>query len=99
MQHLQPDHVLLNQPDKITAAGCAGWQKERGLYFAADWAEVYQPLLAMADPGEQALTGSLLSAEIGLGRHTHTSLILHHQLENLVPGAYRLMANFLAPAK
>ena len=37
-----------------------------------------------------------LSAEIGKGRHTHTALILHHQMEHQVPGAFRLMANLLA---
>jgi len=50
----------------------------------------------MHDPDEQALTGGLLSAVIGNGRHTHTSLVLHHQMANLVPGGYRLMANLLA---
>ncbi|MNL80374.1 hypothetical protein D3C87_2072100 [compost metagenome] len=52
----------------------------------------------MSDAGEKPLTGSLLSAKIGEGRHTHTSLVLHHQLDKLVPGAFRLMANLLQSA-
>ena len=76
----------------------AGWDKERGLYFAAEWDAAYQPLLAMSDAGEAPLHGALISAEIGKGRHTHTSLVLHHQLDRLVPGAFRLMANLVQPA-
>ena len=52
----------------------------------------------MSDSGEKPLLGSLVSAPIGRGRHTHTSLVLHHQLDRLVPGAFRLMANLLQPA-
>ena len=93
--HLQPDHSLLNYPNKISPEDWQGWQKERGLYFAKKWHKDYQPLLSMSDPDEEPLIGSLLSAEVGQGRHTHTSLILHHQMANLVPGSFRLMANLL----
>ncbi|WP_127754554.1 PIG-L family deacetylase [Devosia sp. 1566] len=96
---LEPDHPLLNYPNKIGEADWANWDKERGLYFASEWDEAYRPLLAMNDPGEEPLTGSLLTAEIGEGRHTHTSLILHHQMDKLTPGAFRLMANLIQPAK
>ncbi len=95
--HLVPDHPLLNALNTITEEDWQGWQKERGLYFASDWDNAYTPLLSMADPDEQPLKGSLLSGTFGKGRHTHTSLILHYQLEKLVPGAYRLLANLLNP--
>ncbi|MBO9590048.1 PIG-L family deacetylase [Devosia sp.] len=95
---LDPDHQLLSGPNRITADDFSGWDKERGLYFASAWDEAYIPLLAMSDAGEKPLTGSLLSAKIGEGRHTHTSLVLHHQLDKLVPGAFRLMANLLQSA-
>ncbi|SHJ25452.1 PIG-L family deacetylase [Wenxinia saemankumensis] len=95
---LAPDHPLLTTPNAIGPEDWANWDKERGLYFASDWAPAYTPLLAMSDPGEEPLEGSLLSAEIGEGRHTHTSLILHHQLDQLVPGAFRLLANLVQPA-
>ena len=52
----------------------------------------------MHDPDEQPLKGALISAAIGKGRHTHTSLVLHHQMDKLVPGAFRLMANLVQPA-
>ncbi len=95
---LVPDHPLLTSPNRIGPDDWAGWHKERGLYFARDWADEYVPLLSMADPGEAPHKGALLSARIGDGRHTHCALILHHQMEKLVPGAFRLMANLLTPA-
>lgn len=96
---LAPGHPLLTGPNRIGPEDWAGWDKERGLYFASDWDAAYVPLLAMHDPGESPLAGSLLSAEIGAGRHTHTSLVLHHQLDRLVPGAFRLLANLVQPAR
>ncbi|MEM6637650.1 MAG: PIG-L family deacetylase [Pseudomonadota bacterium] len=91
------DHPILRGPNAIGPADWSGWVKERGLYFAKSWDPAYVPLLSMSDPGEDPLLGALLVADIGQGRHIHTSLILHHQMENLVPGAFRLMANFIAP--
>ena len=96
---LVPEHPLLNTPNVISAADWAGWVKERGLYFAAEWADDYVPLLAMSDPGEAPLMGALLSAELGRGRHVHMALILHYQLEFLVPGAFRLLANLITPGR
>ena len=95
VRHLA-DHPLLSVPNRIGPGDWAGWVKERGLYFAKDWDAAYTPLLEMADPGEAPLRGALLVADVGRGRHVHTSLILHHQMENLVPGAFRIMANLLA---
>jgi hypothetical protein len=95
---LAPGHRLLAGPNRIGPDDWAGWDKERGLYFAAQWDDAYVPLLAMHDAGEAPLAGSLLSAPVGRGRHTHTSLVLHHQLDRLVPGAFRLMANLVQPA-
>ncbi len=94
---LEPEHPLLTTPNRIGAEDWDGWHKERGLYFAKSWDDGYIPLLEMADPGEAPLQGALLSGDIGKGRHVHTSLILHHQMEMLVPGAFRLMANLVTP--
>ncbi|MDR0252257.1 MAG: PIG-L family deacetylase [Brucellaceae bacterium] len=93
---LAPEHKLLNWPNRITDQDWQGWNKERGLYFASHWDAAYQPLLSMHDANEQPLTGALLSARIGKGRHTHTSLVLHHQMDKLVAGAFRLMANLVS---
>lgn len=96
VNYLLPEHPLLTTPNVIGPDDWLGWHKERGLYFAAEWDSAYEALLCMADPDEEPLNGALVSAEIGKGRHTHTSLILHHQMELLVSGAYRLMANLVA---
>lgn len=95
--HHLAKHPVLDTPNRIDPEDWAGWVKERGLYFAKSWDAAYTPLLEMSDPGEAPLRGALLVADIGKGRHVHTSLILHHQMENLVPGAFRLMANLIAP--
>ena len=90
------EHPCLSTPNLIGPDDWAGWVKERGLYFAKSWDPAYVPLLAMADPGEDPHHGALLVADVGRGRHVHVALILHHQMENLVPGAFRLMANLIA---
>lgn len=99
VQILAPGHPLLSRPNPIGPTDWAGWDKERGLYFASEWDAAYEPLLGMHDRGEASLNGALLSARIGEGRHTHTGLVLHHQLDKLVPGAFRLMANLLQPVR
>jgi hypothetical protein len=95
---LKPDSPLLTSPNRIEASDWQGWDKERGLYFAADYDSAYEELLSLNDPGENPLRGSLISARIGRGRHTHVALVLHHQLDKLVPGAFRLLANLVQPA-
>ena len=95
--HLAPEHPVLAGPNPIGPEDWAGWHKERGLYFASAWDPAYVPLVAMSDPGEAPLEGALLAADVGAGRHVHCALILHHQMERLVPGAFRLMANLIAP--
>lgn len=99
VRHLVPDHPLLTGPNRIGPEDWSGWVKERGLYFAKSWDQAYVPLLEMSDPGEAPHRGALLSARIGAGRHSHCALIVHLQMEGLVPGGFRLMANLCAPAR
>ncbi|MFK7857312.1 MAG: PIG-L family deacetylase [Granulosicoccus sp.] len=94
--YLQEDHSVLHFPNVIQDDDWQGWHKERGLYFAKSWDSCYAPILSMKDPEELPHEGALLVATIGEGQHIHTSLILHHQMDMLVPGAFRLMANLLA---
>ena len=95
VRHLA-DHPVLTTPNPIGPEDWAGWVKERGLYFAKNWDKAYTPLIEMADPDEAPHRGALLVADIGQGRHVHTSLILHHQMEKLTSGAFRIMANLVA---
>lgn len=95
---LRPDHPFLTGPNRIRPEDWRGWDKERGLYFASSWDEAYEPLLALSDEGEAPLRGSLLTGRFGKGRHTHVALTLHHQMDRMAPGAFRLFANLLQRA-
>ena len=92
---LDSDHMLLNNPNKITPRDFDNWVKERGLYFASKWDENYTPLFMMSDDNEQPLLGGLLVTDYGKGRYIHCALNLFYQMDNLVPGAFRMFANIL----
>jgi hypothetical protein len=94
---LDPKHPLLTTPNVITAADFEGWVQERGLYFAGDLGDKYTPLIAWNDPGEQALTGGLITCDHGQGRFIYTGISFFRQLPAGVPGAYRLFANLISP--
>ncbi len=93
---LQPEHPLLNVPNKITPADFDGWVQERGLYFAGQWDDQYDVLFAANDPGESAKKGSLLVCRYGKGTYIYCGLSFFRQLPAAVPGAYRLFANLLS---
>ena len=93
---LAPDHPVLNEPNKITAADFAGWVQERGLYFPDEWAEEYTPILSSNDPGEPARDGGLLVATYGKGHSVYTGYSWFRELPAGVPGAYRLFANLIS---
>ncbi len=97
MTPLAADEPLLARPNALTAADYEGWVQERGLYFASKWDERYRPVFALNDPGEPPLKGALLVARHGKGRFVYTGLAFFRQLPAGVPGAYRLLANLLAP--
>ncbi len=97
MTPVDPASALLKAPNALGAADFEGWVQERGLYFATKWDERYQPVFAMHDPGEEPLRGGLLVARHGKGTFIYTGLAFFRQLPAGVPGAYRLLANLLAP--
>jgi hypothetical protein len=100
---LAPDHPLMTAPNQITSADFDDWVKERGLYFAQEWADEYTSLFSITDrqwpdtAQETPFTGPMLTAEVGEGRYTYTSMAIHTQIEVNVPGAYRLYANLATP--
>jgi hypothetical protein len=96
---LQPGHALLTTPNAIASEDFDGWVQERGLYFPSEWDERYEPLLEMADPGEEPLRGALLAARVGKGMYVMTTLAFFRQLPAGVPGAYRLFANLVSGGK
>ncbi|MBW3552408.1 MAG: PIG-L family deacetylase [Gemmatimonadetes bacterium] len=93
---LVPGHPALTTPNLIRPSDWAGWVQERGLYFLESWEGPMTPLLAMSDPGEAPLTGSVLVAPLGEGLYVYTGLAFFRQLPAGVPGAYRLFANLIS---
>jgi len=93
---LQPDHQVLNFPNKITDKDFDGWIQERGIYFAGQADAKYETVLSMHDAGEPEQKGSLLIAGYGQGKFVYTGLVFFRELPAGVPGAYRLLANIIA---
>lgn len=96
---LKPEHPLLTRPCKIWDDDFSGWVQERGVYFPSAWDEKYTALLSSNDPGEPALDGGLLVADVGEGSFIYCSYVLYRQLRAGAPGAYRLFANMLCYPK
>ena len=72
-----PDHPLLNAPNRITQRDFEGWVQERGLYFMSGWDERYDAILQCNDPGEPPRLGGLLYAPLRPGRlHLHGLLVV-----------------------
>jgi len=96
---LEPNHELLNFPNKITETDFEGWTQERGLYFPDKWSKEFTPILSMHDKGESAKKGSLLVAKHGKGYYIYTGLSFFREFPAGVSGAYRLFANMLSIGK
>ncbi|MGA3263750.1 MAG: PIG-L family deacetylase [Terracidiphilus sp.] len=96
---LQPGNPLLTSPNVITAADFDGWVEERGHSFLDTWDPAYTALTETADPGQDPQRGGLLAAHPGKGTYIYVAFALHRQLPELVPGAYRLLANLLSAGR
>jgi hypothetical protein len=93
---LEPQHPLLNFPNKMGQEDFAGWIQERGLYYPKEWDPQFQALLQSNDPGEAPLKGGLLAADYGHGKYIYTSMVWYRELRAGVPGAYRMLANMIS---
>ena len=93
---LDPASPLLCWPNKITEADFDGWFEERGHSFLDSWDPGYTALTETADPGQDPQRGGLLVAHPGKGTYIYVAYALYRQLPELVPGAYRLLANLLS---
>lgn len=96
MRILQPQHPVLNTPNKIGAKDFEGWVQERGLYFPNEWDAAFSAIFSCNDPGQKPADGSLLIAKYGEGHYIYTGLAFFRQLPAGVTGAYRLMANMIS---
>lgn len=99
VKFLNPNHKLLNFPNKITGDDFKGWVQERGAYFPAQWDAAYEPLFEMHDTDEEPLQGSTLYAKYGKGNFIYTPLAFFRQLPAGNVGAARLFFNFLSAQK
>jgi len=99
VKFLQPNDPLLNSPNKITTADFNNWVQERGLYYWSNFDSRYTPLLAMHDPGETDLNGSLVYTHYGQGTYIYTGLSFFRQLPEGNSGAYRLFVNLISASR
>ncbi len=93
---LDPANPLLKGPNVITPADFSGWVEERGHSFMESWDAGYTPLTETADVGQDSQRGGLLVAHPGKGTYIYAAYALYRQLPELVPGAYRILANLLS---
>jgi hypothetical protein len=93
---LDASNPLLKTPNVITPSDFGGWVEERGHSFMESWDAGYTPLTETADAGQDPQRGGLLVAHPGKGTYVYVAYALYRQLPELVPGAYRIMANLLS---
>ncbi len=87
---------LLTTPNAITAGDFNGWVEERGHSFMESWDPGFTPLTETADAGQDPQHGGLLVSHPGKGTYIYVAYALYRQLPELVPGAYRILANLLS---
>jgi len=93
---IEPDHSLLNTPNKMGQDDFKDWIQERGLYYPREWDPQFHALLQSNDPGENPLKGGLLVAETGKGHYIYTSMVWYRELRGGIPGAYKMLANMIS---
>jgi len=93
---IEPDHPLLNIPNKLGQDDFKDWIQERGLYYPKEWDPQFHALLQSNDPGENPLKGGLLVADYGKGHYIYTSMVWYRELRGGIPGAYRMLANMIS---
>jgi len=96
VRFLQPNHEILNYPNKITDEDFDNWVQERGLYFASEWDDAFVPILSANDPGEDPRNGGMLVAKYGEGHYIYSGYSWFRELPAGVPGAYRLFVNMIS---
>lgn len=99
IRFLNPNHQVLNYPNKITSDDFKGWTQEQGLYYPSEWDTAFTPILSSNDKGETPKNGALLIAKYGKGNYIYTGLSFFRELPVGVSGAFRLLANMIAIGK
>lgn len=89
-------NALLDAPNRIQEKDFDGWGEERGHSFLKSWDAHYAALTETADKGQDPQQGGLVVTTLGKGRYAYCAFALYRQLPELVPGAYRLLANLVS---
>ena len=93
---ISPNDPILSTPNRITPADFNDWVEERGHSFADSWDPALAAVTETADAGQDPQRGGLLVGSLGKGKYIYVSYALYRQLPELVPGAYRILANLLS---
>lgn len=96
---MEPQHPVLNVPNKIKEKDFDFWIQERSIYEATEIDSNYKQLFIMADAGEKPSTGSLITTKYGKGYFTYTGLVFFRQLPAGNAGAYKLFVNLIEQGK
>ena len=96
VRFLLPNSPILTWPNHIAEPDFQNWVEERGHGFMGDWSSEYQAPLEMHDKGQAPQKGGLIYARYGKGVYVYVALALYRQLQEGVPGAYRIFANLLS---
>ena len=96
---LNPNHKVLNVPNKITQADFNNWVEQRGSKFFSKWDTAYVPIISTHDMGQQPQQGGWLMAKYGKGYYTYCAYSFHRQMPYAVEGAFRIMANLISYGK
>lgn len=88
----------MRHPNALRPSDWDGWVQERALYLPGVYADEYEEVLELGDPGEPRERGALLYARTGEGEYVYCALALWRQLKTLHPGAVRMLVNLLTPA-
>jgi LmbE family N-acetylglucosaminyl deacetylase len=96
---LDPSNPLLNFPNRITTADFDGWVEERGHSFLDSFDPGFTALTETADPGQDPQRGGLIVTHPGKGTYIYVAYALYRQLPELVPGAYRILANLVSAGR
>lgn len=96
---LKPNSPLFNWPNQINDSDWDNWENERGLYFPLDREIQFETYISMSDrsdfPWNGPFKSGILMAHYGKGTYLYTNLGWYRQIQNLVPGGYRIFTNLL----
>ena len=93
---LEPNHPIINFPNKLTTKDFEGWKQEQGLYYPNQWDKNFTALFESNDKNESPKKGALLTCNFGKGKYIYTGFSFFRELPEGVIGAYRLMANLIS---